>query len=220
MLRRELRHGGRVRSCPTPRRSPWSPAGETRVCGSLVGPHRFGLCPFFRRWTFLRGAFDARSPPQIKHPPQDVGNRTEGHPEAPVFFYFPLTLSERSVCPLLDKTPKVRFRTAFAPTGAPSRRTDSIVPDTEAPSLVTSQRSRVFVGIWRNRPFLSRGVSSPWSRLAVYPDRPFRQAYGFDFYPGDRPRSTLDGRANRHALASYTRVSLRSGLGSRRHGRS
>ena len=53
--------------------------------------------------------------------------------------FYPLTLSERSVCPLLDKTPKVRFRTVFAPTGAPSRQTDSIVPDTEALSLVASQ---------------------------------------------------------------------------------
>ena len=26
LLRRELRHGGRIRSCPTPRRPPWSPA--------------------------------------------------------------------------------------------------------------------------------------------------------------------------------------------------
>ncbi|XDV44634.1 hypothetical protein PO909_012884 [Leuciscus waleckii] len=53
--------------------------------------------------------------------------------------FYPLTLSERSVCPLLDKTPKVRFRTVFAPTGAPSRQTDSIVPDNEALSLVASQ---------------------------------------------------------------------------------
>ena len=33
-----------------------------------------------------------------------------------LFYGSPLTLSERGGCPLLDKTPKVRFRTVFAPT--------------------------------------------------------------------------------------------------------
>ena len=87
-------------------------------------------CTFLDSVRFFGGGLSSRAPEPRETEPREPGGAR---------FFLPLTLSERSVCPLLDKTPKVRFRTVFAPTGAPSRRTDSIVPDTEAPSPVASQ---------------------------------------------------------------------------------
>ena len=168
--------------------SPW---------GSLWNAHFWTLSVFFfQRWTFLRGRLRHRSPSQIKHPPQDVGNRTEGNPEAPVFFS--LTLSERSVCPLLDKTPKVRFRTVFAPTGAPSRRTGSIVPDTEALSPVASRGDAC---LWES------GWTPSFRTLSVFPE--------VDFPPGrlstpltapDRASSPGCGKPNRGGEPGGTRL--------------
>ena len=63
-----------------------------------------------------------------------------GNPEAPVsFFPKTSTLSERGVCPLLDKTPKVRFRTVSAPTAAPVGPRRSPAPESEAPSPVATR---------------------------------------------------------------------------------
>ena len=88
---------------------------------------------FFRRWAFPPGRLRRRSPTQDKASSPGCRKPNRGEPGGTRFhhyYFFPLTLSERSVCPLLDKTPKVRSRTVFAPAGAPPRRTGSIVPDT------------------------------------------------------------------------------------------